>query len=221
WGRSRGACGATALAPSPASVGRGRSARRGFFGSLPRVRGRVGWGHRSTGTGMPRRGPGGRRPGRPASGGRGGRAARLLWLPPPRAGEGWGGGIGAAGQGRLSADQATPIPAVPRKRGKGQRLAANSFGSLPRGEGWGGGIGARERGCHSEGQAAPIPASPPPQAGEGVARESGAPAWSWNLRAASAAAHPPLEARGAAAHRQLELADGGDALLGQAVRGLV
>src|SRR5690606_6633315 len=38
---------------------------------------------------------------------------------------------------------------------------------------------------------------------------------------ASAAPHPPLEARGAAAHRQLELADGGDALLGQAVRGLV
>src|SRR5690606_22909072 len=107
------------------------------------------------------------------------RAARLLWLPPPRAGEG---GVGASehGNGDATARARRPPSRPPRKRGKGQRLAANSFGSLPRGEGWGGGIGARERGCHSEGQAAPIPASPP-QAGEGVARESGAPAWSWNL----------------------------------------
>src|SRR5690606_37393374 len=123
--------------------------RRNRLGSLPRKRGkgqeraprllwlpppragRVGGGHRSTGTGMPRRGPGGPHPGPPASGGRGGSAARLLWLPPPRAG-------GGRGRGCAREGQAPPIAAPPRGGGGGG--ARRGFlGSLPRVRGGGGG----------------------------------------------------------------------------------
>src|SRR5690606_33970487 len=57
-------------------------------------------------------------------------------LPPPQAGEGWGGGQSVA-------SEPAPIPAFPRKRGKGRTVVtprpARGTRSLPRKRGWGGG----------------------------------------------------------------------------------
>src|SRR5690606_5866976 len=105
----------------------------------------------------------------PASGGRGGSGPHAPLVPPPRAGEGWGGGGrqggpgggsgawrgappagggggGGGGQGQMLASsnarlRRAPIPAFPRKRGKGWKRAARAVAPSPAcggGLGWGG-----------------------------------------------------------------------------------